>query len=458
MKKLFVVFLLAVTAIGLAGCKKATSYAIDWDVISDDLEFDKETPVTVVFWHTMAKTSDPSQGQQALLDLFIEEFKELYPNVTIVHEQKGGYTELRKAIDNALPAGNEPTMAYSYPDHVAGYIQSGQVLPLNNLINNKNAEIALSEEDIADFIPGYWAEGQVYDNRGSILNLPFLKSTEVMFYNKTFFDTNNLTVPTTWDEVKTVSQQIKTIDPTKTPFGYDAGDNLFITASEQKNIPYTSVDDQGNGKILFNNDDAKDMVRYFDEMYEAGLFTTKDMLGGQYTSDMFKAGNLFMSIGSTGGTGYNIPGNNEFEVGVAPIPQFDLNNKAVIQQGPNINLFRKSNVQENIAAWLFLKYITAAEQTARWSVATGYSPVRTSAYDVQVYKDYVEQANPSARTQVFIDVANVVKDQSSYMFTSVVFPNSSKVRDEVGNIFTVVFGNTKSVDDAFDDAYDEARY
>jgi multiple sugar transport system substrate-binding protein len=165
-----------------------------------------------------------------------------------------------------------------------------------------------------------------------------------------------------------------------------------------------------------------------------------------------------MSIGSTGGTGYNIPGNNEFEVGVAPIPQFDLNNKAVIQQGPNINLFRKSNVQENIAAWLFLKYITAAEQTARWSVATGYSPVRTSAYDVQVYKDYVGQANPSARTQVFIDVANVGKVQSSYMFTSVVFPNSSKVRDEVGNIFTVVFGNTKSVDDAFDDAYDEARY
>ena len=458
MKKLFVVFLLAVSVVGLAGCNKATSFAINWDVISDDLQFDEETPVQVVFWHTMAKTSDPKLGQQALLDEYIKEFKVLHPNVTIVHEQKGGYTELRKAVDSALPAGNEPTMTYSYPDHVAGYIQSGRVLPLNNLVNNKNPEIAMTKASQEDFIPGYWDEGQVYDSRGSILNLPFLKSTEVMFYNQTFFEANNLTVPQTWDEVITVSRQIKALAPTKIPFGYDAADNLFITASEQKNLPYTSVDDQGNGKILFNNQGSKDMVKFFDDMYKEGLITTKDMLGGAYTSDMFKAGDLYMSIGSTGGTGYNIPGNNEFKVGVAPVPQFDLDNKAVIQQGPNVNLFLKDNVQENIAAWLFLKYITEAEQTARWSVATGYSPVRTSAYDVPAYKNYVEQASPSVNTQVYIDVFAVSRTQAPYMFTSVVFPNSSKVRDEVGNIFTVVFGKTKNIDDAFNEAYDEARY
>ena len=39
-------------------------------------------------------------------------------------------------------------------------------------------------------------------------SLPFNKSTEVLYYNKTFFEENNLTVPTTWDEMEEVSNKI----------------------------------------------------------------------------------------------------------------------------------------------------------------------------------------------------------------------------------------------------------
>lgn len=471
MKKVLVFALLALISLGLYSCKTASNVVLDWNVISDDLQIDTTKDVTVVFWHTMGKTTDPLLGQQALLEVYIQDFQEIYPHITVLHESKGGYDELRDAINTALPAGNEPDLSYSYSDHVAGYINSGRVLPMNNLIYNKNPQIALSEEDIADFVPGYWDEGQVYDNEGTILNLPFVKSTEVMFYNKTFFDKHSLTVPTTWDEVKTVSEQIRTIINTHAdfssltteqknaivPFGYDSEANLYITASEQQNIPYTAIGDDLTGQILFNNDDAKTMVAYFKDMYDNRLLTSRAMLGGDYTSNKFVAQQLFMTVGSTGGTNYNIPSGGAFEVGVAPLPQFDADNQKVIQQGPNINMFLKDDPQQMIAAWLFLKYITEAEQSARWSIATGYSPVRKSAFEqVNTYYDSLETI--SARQMVFKNVALVAEQQIPYYFTSPAFGKSSKARDQVGALFVNVFGNTYTIDEAFSKAYEEVAF
>ncbi|MFA6377640.1 MAG: extracellular solute-binding protein [Acholeplasmataceae bacterium] len=471
MKKVFVLLLVLLASFSLAACNRVENVVLDWDIISDDLEIDKTNPVTIVFWHTMSKTTDPAQGQQALLELYIEEFQALYPHITVLHEQKGGYDQLRDAINTALPAGNEPHMSYSYSDHVAGYINSGRVLPLNNLINNKNPEIAFSDADLEDYVEGYWAEGQVYDNEGTVLNLPFIKSTEVMFYNKTFFDKYSIDIPTTWDEVETVSLQIKNIINTHAdfaswtseqkatfiPFGYDSEANLFITASEQLQFPYTGIGDDLKGQILFNNDEAKDMVEYFKDMYDQKLITTKEMLGGDYTSNRFVAQNLMMSIGSTGGTNYNIPSDGSFEVGVAPIPQFDENHQRVIQQGPNINFFRKDDVQENIAAFLFYKFITNKENSARWSIATGYSPVRKSSFEI-VNAHYDNLANPTAKDLVFAQVNQTAQQQIPYYFTSPAFDKSSKARQEVGYIFVNVFGNTYSIDEAFDKAYEEVAF
>ncbi|MBE0701450.1 MAG: extracellular solute-binding protein [Acholeplasmataceae bacterium] len=471
MKKVLVFALIFLLSMSLMACKKASSVILNWDVISNDLEIDTSSDVTIVFWHTMSKTINPALGQQALLDVFITEFNELYPHITVLHEQKGGYDQLRDAINTALPAGNEPHMSYSYSDHVAGYINSGRALPLNNLINNLNPEIALSTAEQADYVDGYWAEGSVYDNEGTVLNLPFVKSTEVMFYNKTFFDKFELDVPSTWDEVLAVSQEIRTIIDTHVdyaaltpaqrasiiPFGYDSEANLYITASEQLNIPYTSIGDDLKGQILFNNAEAKNMVAFFKDMYDDKLLTSKEMLGGAYTSDNFRIQKLFMSVGSTGGTNYNVPEAGAFVAGVAPLPQFDNGNQKVIQQGPNVNLFLKDNVQEMIASWLFLKYITAPSQTSRWAIATGYSPVRESAFETvnQYYEDLV---NPTAAQLVFKAVAEVAQAQIPYYYTSVAFDRSSKAREQVGTLIVNVFGGTYTIEEAFNKAYEEVNF
>jgi len=46
--------------------------------------------------------------------------------------------------------------------------------------------------------------------------------------------------------------------------------------------------------------------------------------------------------------------------------------------GPSITVFQ-TTPEKQLASWLFLKWFTEPEQTARWAITTGYFPVRRSA-------------------------------------------------------------------------------
>ena len=199
--------------------------------------------VTIKFSHTMGQTL------QTVLAEYIAVFNEKYPNITIETASLGGYPDLRDQIKQELTAGNQPHIAYCYPDHVALYNLTKKVVPLDNfiesdiVIDEATGEIlGLTDEQIANFIDGYYAEGTAFDAAGTMYTLPMSKSTEVLYYNKTFFDQYDLKVPTTWEEMETVCEQIRAIldNPANNyanasisyPLGYDSEANWFLKRSE----------------------------------------------------------------------------------------------------------------------------------------------------------------------------------------------------------------------------------
>ena len=73
------------------------------------------SPVTIKFYHTMGA------NLRAVLEAYIAEFNALYPNITIEHSQVGNYDDVREQISTEISVGNQPHIAYCYPDHVALY-------------------------------------------------------------------------------------------------------------------------------------------------------------------------------------------------------------------------------------------------------------------------------------------------------------------------------------------------
>ena len=90
----------------------------------------------------------------------------------MVHEQTGGYDDVRDQIQTEIVAGNQPNLAYCYPDHVALYNDGYAVQSLNDflpggaysnekvtLADGTQVPLALTEEEKNNFIPGYYEEG-----------------------------------------------------------------------------------------------------------------------------------------------------------------------------------------------------------------------------------------------------------------------------------------------------------
>lgn len=465
MKKLLKSFaaLMTFASVTLLASGCGGSRVID-DFVMPEGGFDINTPVTIKFYHTMG------QSLQDVLNMYLDDFYELYPNITVDHQSIGAYDDVRDQMTTAISSGNiECDMAYCYPDHVATYNKAKSVVTLDTLIDSDyeltrkdgtKEVFGYTDEQKADFVEAYYEEGKGFGD-DKMYCLPFSKSSEVMYYNKTFFEENNLKVPSTWEEVEEVARQIKKIDPDSIPFAYDSESNLFITMCEQLNSPYTSATGE---HFLFDNETNREFVSMFKEWYDDGLMTTKSLFG-QYTSGLFTATSsqkCYICVGSSAGASYQLPAKvgdkYPFEVGIARVPQADAeNHPAVIQQGPDVCIFRNKDPQKVMACWLLTKFLTTnVGFQAQFSMNSGYTPVIKSVYDYEPYKEFLSIANgyegiAALSTQVTVE-------QESWYYYSPAFDGSTKARDEVGLLLSSVMSGTKTIDKAFADALQECRY
>ena len=427
--------------------------------------------VEIMFYNTMG------QNLRGVLDSAITRFNALYPNITVKYDPSSGdYDTLRDKIKLEVQNGVQPNIAFCYPDHVALYNQAGAVVVLDDFLpggafkdmtvtqaDGKEVPLGLTQEQKDDFIEAYYEEGAIFGD-GKMYTLPFAKSTEVLYYNKTFFDAHEeLTEPTsdmTWEQIFALCAEIKKIDSNCVPLGIDSESNLFITLCEQSNSPYTSATGE---HFLFDNDVNRAFVQKFHDWYQSGYFTT-ETINKSYTSNLFKEQKSYMSIGSSAGAQYQAPdvkdGKADFEVGIVSIPQINPEKPKSISQGPSVCIFKQENPQEVIASWLFVKFLTTEIQfQAMYSETSGYVPVLKSVFENQVYQDHLASANGylDGITALSAKTCKALVEENAY-YTSPAFIGSSKARDEVGILMVAALTETKTIDKAFRDAIDECRY
>ena len=498
MKKIFIGVLSLVTVCGLASCDQGSTTDGEFMPIEDIIEMAKNntssnnnggagdvtgTPnftvptegyngekVKISFYHTMGA------NLREVLDDYIIEFNKLYPNITIEHKQVGSYDDVRNQISTELTVGAQPNIAYCYPDHVALYNLANAVTNLDNLIDStievtrkdgSKEILGLTQEQKADFIQGYYNEGRQFGD-GLMYSMPLSKSTEVLYYNKTFFTENNIPVPTHWfsegaedtTSMEYVFSKIVEKDPNCIPLGYDSESNLFITMCEQIGSPYTSATGE---HFLFDNEVNKSVMNRFREWYSDLYMTTQELLGS-YTSELFVAQTgtrSYMSIGSSAGATHQRPakvdGAYPFEVGICPIPQMNPANPKVISQGPSLCIFQDSNPQEVVASWLFMKYLTTTvEFQAEFSMASGYVPVIKSVANNDIYKaEFLDKADGGDYIAALS--AKICLEQESAYYTSPAFNGSSVAREEVGYLVSnVISTKTENPYDMISKAFKKA--
>lgn len=445
-KKIVVALTTCASVFSIAACGKKNSNTSGYSSFSGD---PTQLSAHITFWHTMG------QENREILDGMIAEFNEHYPNIEVEHASQGGYDDIKTKISAAIPAGTTPTMAFCYPDHVAEYMSSGAIEEMSGYVTDSKIGLSTEAWDSpggeGDFIAKFWEEGKSYGPKygidGGLYSVPYSKSTEVLFYDKTTFEAKGWKVPTTWSEMEDIMAKAVAAGY-KYGLGYDSDANLLITRMEQEGIPYTTA--EGDDNFLFNNDDAKGLVRqmktWFDNKW---LITSGTSANSSYTSEFFTKGETPMTIGSTGGTRYNYFDGPE--IGVAPLPAGSQNNH-IISQGPSICFFSRASQEERFAAWLFYKWITNTQNSALYATLTGYSPVRSSSFKDPYFVEFVDDVTTTGKDALFQKTLAFNVELEDRYFVSPAFKGSSTARTEMDGIMANVLLGTKTVDQAFDDA------
>lgn len=450
MKRKFLALLLSFTTVFVLGaCLGGAEEASEVD-IPDEVPSEE---ITVDMWHAFG------DDNQSLLEDMMEDFP--HDNIKLEQLTQGGYDGLRQATMQSVVSGNTPDIVLGYPDHFVEYLTGDALIPLQDFINHD--EFGIDEDD---FVEGFMDENQQYED-GNQYSLPFSKSTEMVVYNKTAFNEQGYEFDNdefiTYSDLEDMSSDMVGDGNNQCEFlyNYDSPDNLFINGSQQWEAPYTNIE----GEILLDNDTTKDMLNYFSGLMDDNILSLPIEWDEEFGSTPFREGDVCMSQGSTAGVRYNIPdpesGDEDFEMGVMPVIQKEGGVDSAIQQGPNVAIMSDTSDDERLAAWLIIEHLTNAENTAYFSMNTGYVPVRESAFETDQYQDFLALAeqdpddlDPDERDDhPFALAATVAQAQSDIYSYEPAFTgdvSSAKVRTEAGLALERIYAGTNEVDGALE--------
>lgn len=361
-----VIISLLVVLLILAGCSNNNTPG------TSDIATEITEPVEITFWHAM------NAAQEEALTKIVNDFMAENDKITVVLQNQGSYRDMQsKLIASYQNPSDLPNMTQAYPGAVYPAFQDDLLVSLEDYINND----VIGMDDYNDIVEGFREAGKI---EKTIYGLPFTKSTEAVFYNKTVLDSLGLKAPRTLEELVEVSKVVAE-KTNMVGAGWDSLNNYYSTFMYNEGVAFDETLDPTSAAS------QKALEFYLDGIRD-GYFRIAGSDG--YLSGPFENQLLAISIGSTAGESYIRGGaaRGGFEAGAVPMP-FDTQ----IQQGPDVWMFDNgATAEEKTATFLFMKYLVSAEATLYWAEKTGYFPVRTSVLESSEYKNLQTLVAPIA--------------------------------------------------------------
>ena len=463
-KRLLAAALCALLLLSLAACHG--SRGNDPFVMPES--FDTSRDYEISFW---AK-NDTNKTQTAIYQKAIDDFEALYPNVHVTVRFYTDYGKIYNDVITNIPTDTTPNVCITYPDHIATYLTAPNcVVPLDEAIDDPRyglggSELRFDAPTRDEIVPQFLSECLI---SGTTYALPFMRSTEACYVNKTMLEKLGYELPDvlTWDFVWEASEAAmkKDADGSFTangqkvliPFIYKSTDNMMIQMLRQLDAPYSN----GEGDILIFNDATREILAEVAVHAKTRSFSTFKI--SSYPGNFLNAGQCLFAIDSTAGAtwmGSDAPNMDisadkvvPFETAVRPVPQYDPEHPQMISQGPSVCVFNKADPQEVLAAWLFTQYLLTNEVQIAYAGTEGYLPVTTKAHESAEYQDYLSRAGEDREHYaVKIEASKLLLDNTENTFTTPVFNGSTSLRNAAGQLIEETAKTVRRGDTA-DDAY-----
>ncbi len=324
-------------------------------------------------WHAFAGESAQVFADQVALFNAVNEW-----GVTIVPTGYGDYLSLFEAMQTAIEDGLMPQMVAALPEQALAWDSDSLVVDLAPYIGDPDYGLASAE--IADFPEAFWAQ----DEAGVRLGVPAQRSARFLFYNQTWAHELGFTVPPqTPDEFRqqacAANAAFKSdADLQNDGYGGWVVDShwqtvyawlLALGGSVTDGEAYTFPTDANQAALEFLKGLYDDNCAWLSsEAAPFDAFATRKALF--VTGDLADVPLASLAMTSAASTD---------EWNLIPFPGQD--GRLAVAYGPSYTVLQ-SSPEEQLAAWLFARWILAPETQALWVEATGLLPLRISLLDM----------------------------------------------------------------------------
>lgn len=320
--------------------------------------------ITISYWHQL------TGSRETFLLSLVNEFNQTNPyGIAVQATSLGSYSSLDSAVRDRLRTGGDlPNVVTAYPYRLADYARYGRVRFLDEYVTDPVVGI-----DASDFYSGVLASHRLPEYGNQLASLPPYRAMQLMYYNADLLVSGGITVPDTWDAFQTACAIVTNDTVSGTVFRADTGNFpgwLWSHGGEliSDDVNYARFDEQP----------GIDALVVFRNLIEAGY--------GRLPTDSYEDQTAFCNgqaafvFGSSSALPYFRAGMEQGadqDWGVARIPAVP-GYEMVHSWGDGLGIFHETEAAD-LAAWRFVSWLTDRDQTARWSVAFGYFPVRISA-------------------------------------------------------------------------------
>ena len=360
----------AITCAGLASCGGQQEPSSDRRAPLETLDPQGQE---VVFWYQ--HTREREEALQAL----IADFNRTNPHqIKVRGEYVGRYSDIYNKMNVGIQSGSiAANLVVAYQNQALAYYQADGIVDITPYIESPTW--GLSPEELDDYVRAFIRQ----DNVGGVqIGFPPNRSMELLYYNLDWLRELGFDgPPATWDEFAQMCRLARDQPFSKNREGRSLGFLLDIDASRLAAMVFSRGGDLVNATgsaYTLDTPEIREALELLRGLIMEGVI---DIVGEQGSElNEFVTGQILFSQDSSSGLPWYKSGIEDsgldFEWGVTHPPQtgstpvVDIYGASVaICTGPP---------EKQLAAWLFLKWMTAPEQQARWVRASNYFPVRKS--------------------------------------------------------------------------------
>lgn len=393
--------------------KKAMVGMVAAASIASPLVVSAEETIELKYWYCFA---DAIQANNEELTKRFNETVGKENNIHVTAETQGSYEDIYSKLQTAYVAGEGPDVSVIHSLGLTQFAKNGMLEPLTDVVK---------QEDLDDFYPGLLLNAS-YDD--TLYGLPYLKSTPIMYYNKTMLDKVGIDPKEleTFDGVLKASKAMHD-ELGATGFGFSTDQWTFDAFLRQSD---SGILNEDVTQAIFANENSAKLFQFLRDGIKEEAFKFYQNGDDKYTGMANQQVGIW--VGSTGSLKnmLKIAEDSDFELGTSFMPSL-TGERNVPTGGANIVMLAGLPEEKKEAAALFINFMTAPEQAADSHLNTGYLPTRQSLKDnekilkmqeeIPQYTTAINQlefAGLEPNAPGYAEVATAVQDMITEIFTT----------------------------------------